>query len=500
MGWLKRLWPKRLAGQLIALLLLALVLAQIITLLIFADERRLAIRAADRAQLLGRTVSIVRLLENSPPSLHQQILETASSRRLRYWISDESAVSRDDEHDGNGPARRRIAELLGEDIDRDVRVAFDDDDGWRVWWRDRDRGRGERVDRERDDDDGWGRGRHHHGPFSVVMSTRLQGNGWLNLQTRLPPPSLGWELPALTWLLLMAVAISTVVVLMVRRITRPMASLAAAAERAGRGEAIEPLPEVGPLDVRQTTSAFNRMHDRLQRFMQDRTRMLAAMSHDLRTPITTLRLRAEFIEDEETRSKILETLEEMQRMTEAALAFVREEAKAEATRKIDLNALIESVVADLSDLGNDARFAETTRIAYTCRPHGMKRALRNLLENALRYGVKADVALIDQGEQVLITIDDQGPGIPEGDIDRMFQPFVRLDESRSDETGGIGLGLAIARSIIRGHGGDIELLNRDEGGLRATITLPKTSWRSDGRAGRSDVAGDADEFSAQSST
>ncbi len=467
MHWLKRLWPKRLAGQMIALLLIALVLAQIITIAIFADERRLAVRAADRAQLLGRTVSIVRLLENTPPSLHQQVLDTAGSPRLRYWISSDSVVPADTGRDRNHPARQRLAALLGEDIDREVRIAFGDDDGWRGWWRDRPRR--EHFD---DDDDDWEDG-HHHGPFSVVMSTKLKDTGWLNLETRLPPPGFGWKLPALTWLGLMALAISAVVVLMVRRITRPMASLAAAAERAGRGETIDPLPEAGPLDVRQTTSAFNRMHGRLQRFVQDRTRMLAAMSHDLRTPITTLRLRAEFIDDEETRSKILETLEEMQRMTEATLAFVREEAKAEATREVDIAALVESVAADLSDLGNDVHVREAEKITYACRPHGMKRALRNLIENALRYGERADIALIVRDDRLLITINDEGPGIPTSDIERMFQPFVRLDESRSEETGGIGLGLAIARSIIRSHGGDIELTNRAEGGLRATIVVPR---------------------------
>jgi signal transduction histidine kinase len=426
-------------------------------------------------------VSIVRLLEKSPAALHQEILDAASSRRLRYWISEESAVAEDeDEDDGpHGPARRRLAELLGEDIDRDVRVALGQADGWRGWWRET--ASDQRADRDGDDDHPEGRRArgHRHGPFTFVMSTRLEGDGWLNLETRLPPSGLRWKLPALTWLGLMALAISAVVVLMVRRITRPMASLAAAAERAGRGEMIEPLPEVGPLDVRQTTAAFNRMHDRQQRFMQDRTRMLAAMSHDLRTPITTLRLRAEFVEDDEIRSKILETLEEMQRMTEATLAFVREEAKAEATRQVDLNALIESVAADLSDLGSDVQFAETTRVTYACRPHGMRRALRNLLENAIRYGDKAEVALKEVGEQWLITIDDHGPGIPDDDIDRMFQPFVRLDESRSEETGGIGLGLAIARSIIRGHGGDIKLENREEGGLRATISLPRIGRSAD---------------------
>lgn len=480
MSLLRRLWPKRLAGQMIALLLIALMLAQFITLAIFADERRLAIRAADRAQLLGRTVSIVRLLENSPASLHDQILETASSPRLRYWMSDASAVADEAEEDSSGPARQRIAELLGEDIDRDVRVAFGDGDDWPGWWRSSRRGgmnsQWHDADDRGDDEEHWHQERRHrHGPFSILMSTRLKSGDWLNLQTRLPPPNFGWKLPALTWLGLMALAIFGVVVVMVRRITRPMASLAAAAERAGRGEIIEPLAERGPLDVRQTTAAFNRMQARQQRFLQDRTRMLAAMSHDLRTPMTTLRLRAEFIEDEETRTRILQTLEEMQRMTEATLAFVREEAKVETTRQVDLNALIESVIEDLSDLGHDIRFADTPRITLGCRPQGMKRALRNLVENAIRYGERAEVALEERGDRVLITIDDQGPGIPEDDVERMFQPFVRLDESRSEETGGIGLGLAIARSIVRGHGGDIELVNRDEDGLRATIRLPTST-------------------------
>ena len=297
---------------------------------------------------------------------------------------------------------------------------------------------------------------------------------WLNLESRLLPPTFEWKLPALTWLGLMGLALSSVVIIMVRRITRPMAALATAAERAGRGEAIEPLPEVGPVDVRLTTHAFNRMHGRMQRFVKDRTQMLAAMSHDLRTPITTLRLRAEFIDDEEIKGKILETLDEMQRMTEATLAFVREEAAAEPTRKVDLSALIESVVTDLADLGHEVAFELSDRCIYACRPAGLKRALRNLLENASRYGERADVRLEEDDGHLMIIIDDQGPGIPEDQIERMFQPFVRLDESRSEETGGIGLGLAIARSIIRSHGGDIHLGNREGGGLRATLTLPKS--------------------------
>ena len=464
MRWLRRLWPKRLAGQMIALLLLALVLAQIATVMIFADERRFAIRAVDRSQLLGRAASVARLLETVPPSLHERILATAGERRVRYWLSDEGAVDDEDgDHDDAIPSW--LAERWSGRFDREVRLVLgDDDEPWDRWWR------------SDDDDDGDRRERrlHRRGGHAptVLVSMRLATGGWLNMESRLPPPDSRWMAPALTWLAIMGIAISAVVVVMIRRITRPMAALADAAERTGRGEAIEPLPEVGPADVRQTTSAFNRMQGRLQRFMRDRLQMLAAMSHDLRTPITTLRLRAEFIEDEDSRSKILETLDEMQRMTEATLSFVREEAAVEPTRTVDLAALIESITADLADLGHDVTFVPSERVVFACRPNGVKRALRNLIENAVRYGGGASIVLREADDGMTITVDDDGPGIPAEQIERMFEPFVRLDDSRNQETGGIGLGLAIARSIIRSHGGDIELANRKEGGLRATVTLP----------------------------
>jgi signal transduction histidine kinase len=271
----------------------------------------------------------------------------------------------------------------------------------------------------------------------------------------------------------MAVAISLIVALMIRRMTRPMADLAAAAERLGRGEAVPPVPERGPEDVRQTTRAFNRMHGRLQRFVQDRTRMLAAISHDLRTPLTSLRLRAEFVDDEETRTKILETLEEMERMTEATLAFAREEARREDTRTVDLAALVESLCEDLRDLDMDVTYSGPPSLLYPCRSVSVKRALRNLIENAVIYGERARVTLARADQELSIAIEDDGPGIPEADFERVFAPFVRLEESRSQETGGIGLGMAIARSIVRGHGGDITLANRPEGGLRVTIHLPR---------------------------
>jgi signal transduction histidine kinase len=487
---LRKLWPTRLAGQLIALLLLALLLAQAISFWIFLDERRLAVQSANRLQILSRTASIVRLLEDTPPAVHGQILRAASTPLLRFWLDDASAVDPADPQNRDNRLQQVLAgHLAGVGIDEVLVDWRDEDGGWGAWWR------GRRPERElirrvgdgdaraaelRDGEHQWPRDRrwrHPRLPPNLVVSARLDDGQWLNVGTRLPPPNSDWAMPGLVSMGVMAVALCLIVIFTVRRLTRPMAQLAGAAERLGRGEAVPPVPERGPADLRETIRAFNRMHARLQRFVQDRTRMLAAISHDLRTPITSLRLRAEFVEDEEIRGKILETLDDMQRMAEATLAFAREEAAQEDTRAVDLAALIDSVCADLADLGQDVTFAGAPRSQYLGRPSSLKRALRNLIENAVIYGKRARVALEAGADEWRIVIDDDGPGIPEADFERVFAPFVRLEESRNPETGGVGLGMAISRSIVRGHGGDITLHNRPDEhgtlGLRVTIRLPR---------------------------
>jgi signal transduction histidine kinase len=199
--------------------------------------------------------------------------------------------------------------------------------------------------------------------------------------------------------------------------------------------------------------------------------MLAALGHDLRTPITSLRLRAEFIEDEEVRDQILRTLEEMHEMAESTLSFAREEAAQEKARLVDANALISTICTDLADTGLDVTYTDPGRFAIRCRPVGMKRALRNIVENAVAYGQRARVSASSKNGEAVIVIDDDGPGIPDGEMEKVFKPFVRLEQSRNKDTGGVGLGLAIARSIVRSHGGDIVLQNRPGGGLRAIVSL-----------------------------
>lgn len=258
-----------------------------------------------------------------------------------------------------------------------------------------------------------------------------------------------------------------------RRIMRPLNELTAAAKLISRGEQVPRIRPKGPDDVREVLEAFNDMQEQLIRYVQDRTRMLAAIGHDLRTPLTSLRIRAELIDDDQLRTEIITTLKEMTVMTEATLQLTRDDAAQEPLQMVDLGELLSEVVEHQRMLGRQVDWAAPSGIAYCCRPVHLKRALDNLIDNATRYGNTA-VRIIPGVEQGWrIEVDDDGPGIPQDKIEQAFEPFIRLDDSRNQETGGAGLGLAIARSCVRAHGGELSLHERPGGGLRAVISLPR---------------------------
>ncbi|ODN70186.1 Osmolarity sensor protein EnvZ [Methylobrevis pamukkalensis] len=308
-------------------------------------------------------------------------------------------------------------------------------------------------------------------PFTAAISIPLPDGTWLNAFAQYGPPP-AWAWPTLLSSGLIASGIVVIVILTVRRITRPLRALATAADGLGRGETVPPLPETGPIEIRSTTHAFNAMRERLGRFIADRTRLLAAISHDLRTPLTALRLRAEFVEDDEIRDKMIATIDEMHRMTEATLAFARDDVGHEPARKVDLAALVTALADDFADIGENVTATAPDRLDFMVRPTALRRAIRNLVENALRYGGTARLS-VEDGPDIVIAVEDDGPGIPEAQMEEVFEPFVRLEGSRSQETGGVGLGLATARSIVHAHGGEIRLANLAAGGLRAEIHLPK---------------------------
>lgn len=459
---LGRLLPKSLMGQMVLVLVVTLLATQAVRMVIFADERRLALQSLHQDETISRTAATLRVLSETPTEMHDRILEAATTSRLRFWVSSESAVEDDFRRFSSNRLARWLRRQIDLPLDRQVRVDVREVEfGWF-------RSELERDDDWEDDDRHWG----HRGPTSLLIAVELDDGRWLNAENLFRWPSHGRKFVAVGIISILVLGVGLASILFVRRITKPMRKLADAAERMGRGEDVESLDEAGPNEARDTTRAFNEMNDRLRRYIADRNHMMAATGHDLRTPLTSLRLRAELVDDEELRAKMLATVDEMTRMVEAMLAFAREDAQAEETREIDLTALIQSIADDLTAIGLDVALHESPRVVSRCRSISLTRAVRNLMENAARYGDRATVTLREDDQKILITIDDDGPGIPQDDLERVFEPFTRLDAARNTETGSMGLGLAIARSVVRAHGGDIVLSNRPEGGLRAAIELP----------------------------
>lgn len=315
------------------------------------------------------------------------------------------------------------------------------------------------------------------GQGRVIIGLHLPNGPWLELTVTVNPLR-PWHSPNfLTAFVLMTAAAAGLTVWAVRRLTAPVGALAAAAERLGRDVNAPPLPEDGPLEVAKAAAAFNLMAARIRRFVQDRTFMLTAIGHDLRTPITRLKLRTEFLDDEDLRRKMLADLDELEAMVGATLAFGREATAGEPVTSLDLAVLARTVLDEAADACPDI----AGRLHYEGPPHltvrarslAVKRAVANLVANAVNYGGGARVRLrLPQAGMVALDIEDEGPGIPPEELDRVFQPFHRVESSRNRETGGVGLGLPIARNILRAHGGDVTLANRPAGGTRATVSLP----------------------------
>jgi len=300
------------------------------------------------------------------------------------------------------------------------------------------------------------------------VSVQFPDGMWLTA-TGLPSPEAYFILaPIFVSVLLSLLGITVVVALLTRRLTAPLRQLSAAADRVGRGEDVEALSETGPRELSSVMTAFNVMQERISRFVHDRTMALAAVSHDLRTPITSLRLRAEFVDDEQLRDKIIESLDDMQVMVESFLTFARQDIAEEVQQDFDLVKMCKRMADETEGMMFES--AEAT-CHFRGRRVGLQRALTNLVGNAIKYGGSAMVRLEVDETTIRITIDDAGKGVPEDMFEDIFAPFTRMDQARSVVEGSVGLGLSIARSIIRKHGGDIHPSNLPEG-FRMTVTLP----------------------------
>ena len=309
------------------------------------------------------------------------------------------------------------------------------------------------------------------------VTVRLPDGEQVVFRTLAPQP--GPPLPRQIFLELgvLTVGLAFVLFFMTRTITRPLSDLARAADAVGRGENLPPLKETGARELRDATRAFNAMQDRLHRYLDSRTRVLAAMSHDLRTPLTRLRLRAESIEDATLRERFASDVEEMTQMVNGALNLFKGLTDTESYAPVVVDDLLAALQKEYEELGESIVVEGRSNGPLQAKPTALKRCLTNLLHNAVKYGERAHVKITD-GSQLVIAIRDEGDGIPAEELEQVFEPFYRVESSRSrDAGGGTGLGLSIARDIAQAHGGSIELRNLPGRGLEATLTLPRDSAR-----------------------
>ncbi|MEG3088726.1 sensor histidine kinase [Sphingomonas sp. PB4P5] len=312
------------------------------------------------------------------------------------------------------------------------------------------------------------------GSGDLIIAVERIGGGWLVSATPWPRGEGQLFLRLIAQTLILYGIILLPVLWIGRRISRPLQSLAVAARNFTPGEVDVPIVEDGPQDLRDVVAAFNALRLRVTAMLDEKDRMLGAIGHDLRTPLAALRVRIESVEDEADRTKMADTIMEMDRTLDDILSLARLGRPSEPLTQVDLAALVDAVVEDFRDLGADVTFdEETPRLQMRLRPSLMRRAVRNLIENAVKYGTSAAVSVQPAPGRVDIVVADQGPGIPEDRLADVFDPFTRLETSRNRDTGGIGLGLALASAIVADAGGSIRLENRSGGGLDATISLPR---------------------------
>jgi signal transduction histidine kinase len=464
---MSRFLPKSLFGQTLLILLAGLIVSHLVGSWIYTSDREQAVRAVGGFAAAQRIANLTRLVQDAPREGRERIVAALSDPTFRVSLSTRPPGVTDAD---DTPVAQAIKAFLVDQLSlapaRQPRVAAAASEGPPFGgWHGPGMGRGPMMH-------GFG-GFGRFGAFrDLQVSVPLADGQWLSFATALPESGASFSRQFLLSMGLMAAIILAVSVWAVRRVTTPLASLSAAAERLGNDLNTPPISETGTVETRQASRAFNAMQARLRALIENRTRMLAAISHDLRTPLTLLRLRAENVPDAPERDKMLATIAEMDAMIAATLQFARDEATGEPRRQTDVSALLASLVDDMVDAGLPVTLQPTDPIVYECQPGALKRALSNLLDNAVKYGKRAQAAIKRTGQGVEITIDDEGSGIPDDELVRVFQPFYRVEGSRSRETGGIGLGLAIALSIVQAHGGQLTLANRPEGGLRAAVTLP----------------------------
>jgi signal transduction histidine kinase len=470
---MSRWLPHSIAGRTVLVLVLGLAATQFLAAFLRYSDRDRALAALEDVRIAEQVAMVTGLIEETAPPERRRLAERLARPVLQVRWGDRPVLPAGAAGDETELMRRVIEARLSRPVEpRGVRVGYSDGNPVRL--ADEESRLGELPATEFDRViERLASGRDY------LISVQLDDRSWLNFHAPLVESLGWWSSRSIASTLLTIAGVIFLSLWAVRRFAAPLEGFGRAAERLGADIGAPALPERGPDEVRQTARAFNRMQARLKRFVEDRVQMAGAISHDLRTPVTRLRLRAELLDDADQRARMLADLREIEAIIASTLAFSREDGALghEPAARTDLVALVESVCHDMADAGLPVAFGGGGRLVGDCRPLALRRALANLVDNAVKYGTRARVRVrADEdaaiGPAAVVEIDDDGPGIPEPELERVFRPYVRLEPSRSRDTGGIGLGLTLARATLRAHGGEVALANRPEGGLRATVTLP----------------------------
>lgn len=456
---MKRFLPHSLAGQMALLIGIALFLAQLVNFALLLNERQKLNLAQNEGPAIARFVVAAgdpgRFVRNGTG-----VRESARPRRPGRFSRDAASLVAAGAARSEGAERRlrqalaaagiAVAEVRAAAVELPAPV---------------------RPNRT---------ARHRAEVQILILSARLGDGEWLNGRFLVPrrDPYLALRLGLSTLLLYLIVLGATL--LIARRLARPLRELTEAAERfQGKDDAVA-LEPTGPNDLRRAITAFNAMSRRVVGLLDEKDRMLGAIGHDLRTPLASLRIRAESMEPEEERAKMAATIAEMTAMLEDILVLARSGRSREEARPMDVAALADALAEEYGELGRDVAFATSERQVLDVQPTLLRRALRNLIDNALQYAGSAELSVHQREGNIEIAVEDRGPGLPPEELERVLEPFHRMEASRSRETGGSGLGLTIARAVAESHGGSLRLANREGGGLSARLILPRR--RSDNRS------------------
>ncbi len=443
-----RLMPRSLVGQMALLLGAALMVAQLINFALILNERQKLNLAQNQGPAITRFVSTAADVAQADAQFRTIILEDSSHRGARFSFSDQSLVTATAKREPQ--VENRIRDGLVEAGLRapDLRAAFSSE---------RRKVRGGPIEQVR----------------VLVLSARQSDGRWLNGSMSTPPPEpwLAIRLGAATLLLYLIVLGASLIIAL--RLARPLSDLARAADRFKGRTLPDPVVASGPADLRRAIEAFNAMNERIVGLLDEKDIMLGAIAHDLRTPLASLRIRAETVEPADERNRTIATIEQMAAMLDDILILARTGRARETIRSMDITALADALVEEYRELGRPVEMASSASLVVAIQPNLMRRAIRNLIDNAVAYGSSATVRVAAANGAAIVTVSDRGPGLPADQLEAVVNPFHRAEKSRNRDTGGSGLGLAIARAVAESHAGSLRLENAAQGGLIALLSIPK---------------------------